>query len=30
MQVIEETHEAWKRLIHGKVPCKADTHDIAV
>ncbi|KAG0171187.1 Inorganic pyrophosphatase [Apophysomyces sp. BC1034] len=28
--VILETHEAWKRLIQGKVPCKADTHDIAV
>jgi inorganic pyrophosphatase len=28
--VIQETHEAWKRLIEGKIPCKADTHDISV
>ncbi|KAI8333164.1 inorganic pyrophosphatase [Chlamydoabsidia padenii] len=28
--VIQETHEAWKRLIEGKIPCKADTHDIDV
>lgn len=28
--VIGETHEAWKRLIEGKIPCKADTHDISV
>ncbi|KAF7729257.1 hypothetical protein EC973_004787, partial [Apophysomyces ossiformis] len=30
MSVIHETHEAWQRLIQGKIPCKADTHDIAV
>ncbi|CAO3589439.1 unnamed protein product [Absidia cylindrospora] len=28
--VIQETHEAWQRLIQGKIPCKADTHDIDV
>lgn len=28
--VVEETHEAWKRLISGQTPCKADTHDISV
>lgn len=28
--VIGETHEAWKRLIEGKIPCKGDTHDISV
>jgi hypothetical protein len=28
-QVIQETHEAWKRLIVGHTPCKADTHDIS-
>ncbi|KAI8070811.1 inorganic pyrophosphatase [Gongronella butleri] len=26
--VVNETHSAWKRLIHGKVPNKADTHAI--
>ncbi|KAL1934878.1 hypothetical protein VTP01DRAFT_7060 [Rhizomucor pusillus] len=30
IHVVEETHEAWRRLIQGKVPCKADTHDIDV
>jgi inorganic pyrophosphatase len=28
--VIQETHDAWKRLIEGKIPCKAPTHDIDV
>ncbi|KAI7856373.1 inorganic pyrophosphatase [Circinella umbellata] len=28
--VIDETHDAWKRLIQGKIPAKADTHDISV
>ncbi|KAI9319863.1 inorganic pyrophosphatase [Dichotomocladium elegans] len=28
--IIEETHQAWKDLIQGKIPCKADTHDISV
>ncbi|GAA5795810.1 Inorganic pyrophosphatase [Helicostylum pulchrum] len=28
--VVEETHQAWKKLIEGKIPCKADTHDISV
>ncbi|KAI9313246.1 inorganic pyrophosphatase [Dichotomocladium elegans] len=28
--VINETHEAWLRLIQGKIPAKADTHDINV
>ncbi|CAO3653666.1 unnamed protein product [Cunninghamella echinulata] len=30
LSVIQETHEAWQRLIQGKIPCKADTHDINV
>ncbi|KAI8881978.1 pyrophosphatase-domain-containing protein [Backusella circina FSU 941] len=29
-EVVEETHLAWKRLLNGKIPCKADTHDISV
>lgn len=28
--VIHETHNAWKKLIQGKIPAKADTHDINV
>lgn len=28
--IVNETHEAWKKLITGKIPCKADTHDISV
>ena len=28
--VIHETHDAWKKLIQGKIPAKADTHDINV
>ncbi|KAI9279849.1 inorganic pyrophosphatase [Sporodiniella umbellata] len=29
-KVIEETHEAWRQLIQGKVPCKGDTYNIQV
>jgi inorganic pyrophosphatase len=28
MHVIEDTHEAWKRLIQGKIPNKADKYDV--
>ncbi|CAO0791090.1 unnamed protein product [Mucor circinelloides] len=28
--VVEETHEAWKRLIQGKVPCTTDTYKLDV
>ncbi|KAL0074813.1 inorganic pyrophosphatase [Phycomyces blakesleeanus] len=28
--IIEETHEAWQKLIKGDTPAKADTHDLAV
>ncbi|CEG64113.1 Putative Inorganic pyrophosphatase [Rhizopus microsporus] len=28
--VVKETHEAWKRLIEGRTPCKANTHDISM
>ncbi|KAF7730134.1 Inorganic pyrophosphatase [Apophysomyces ossiformis] len=28
--VIEETHEAWRRLIQGKVPCKTDAYDLSI
>ncbi|KAI8884690.1 inorganic pyrophosphatase [Backusella circina FSU 941] len=28
--VIQETHEAWKKLIDGQIPPKAETHDLSV
>ncbi|ORX52041.1 pyrophosphatase-domain-containing protein [Hesseltinella vesiculosa] len=28
--IVQETNEAWQRLITGKTPCKANTHDIQV
>ncbi|KAI7882103.1 inorganic pyrophosphatase [Mucor mucedo] len=28
--IVNETHEAWKRLIEGKIPSKGDSYDISV
>ncbi|KAI8647025.1 putative inorganic pyrophosphatase [Parasitella parasitica] len=28
--IVEETHEAWKRLIQGKVPCTTDVYKLNV
>jgi inorganic pyrophosphatase len=28
--IVEETHEAWKNLIEGKVPCTTDTYKLDV
>ncbi|CDS11099.1 hypothetical protein LRAMOSA03363 [Lichtheimia ramosa] len=28
--IIEETHDAWKRLVQAKVPCKTETYDLSV
>ncbi|KAG0179356.1 Inorganic pyrophosphatase [Apophysomyces sp. BC1021] len=30
LDVIKETHEAWQRLIQGKVPSKTDTYDLSI
>jgi len=30
MEIIHETHEAWRRMIVGETPAKAATHDIAM
>lgn len=28
--IIEETHDAWKRLVQAEVPCKTETYDLSV
>ena len=30
MEVIHECEEAWRRLVTGKIPAKADAYDIKV
>ncbi|CAG8529318.1 2395_t:CDS:10 [Acaulospora morrowiae] len=29
-EIIHETHEAWRRLVTGQIPCKTDKYNIAV
>jgi inorganic pyrophosphatase len=30
LQVIEETHQSWKKLIEGQIPNKTDKYDLQV
>ncbi|RHZ88504.1 hypothetical protein Glove_22g77 [Diversispora epigaea] len=29
-EIIHETHEAWRRVINGHIPCKTDKYDVSI